>query len=265
MAINGIELAIGQTWMTRGGSEVTIKHYAEDEEGSWRCSNGRAVNDDGIYWPSGARSAVDLVELVSIPVPEAVSRYTDTGPDAVKQPVDQGAGDTHEALTFHVLPTAPAAGVGDVHSAAKVTNPKDAIGNVKLPLHLWPSEATALGSLGMLEGECKYGRNNFIAGDGVIASIYIDAAKRHLDAWFSGEECAPDTGTPHLANALASIAIVVKARAHERLIDDRDFAPNPGYRKLVDEITPHVARIKALFADKSPRHFTIADAPEQVA
>lgn len=140
-------------------------------------------------------------------------------------------------------------------------NPKDAVGSTKLPLHLWPAEATALGCLGMLEGASKYGRNNYIAGNGVIASIYVDAAKRHLDAWFSGEEEAPDTGTPHLANALATIAILVKCIAHDKLIDDRDFAPNPGYRGFVEKITHHVGRIKQLFADKTPRHFTIADNP----
>lgn len=139
------------------------------------------------------------------------------------------------------------------------TNPKDAIGSVKLPLHLWPAEATALGCMGMLEGELKYGRSNFIAGDGVTASIYIDAAKRHLDAWFAGEELAPDSGVPHLANALASIAILVKADAHRKLVDDRDYAPMPGYRGLVDALTPHVARVKELYKDRDPKHWTIYD------
>lgn len=147
------------------------------------------------------------------------------------------------------------------------TNPKDAIGSMKLPLHLWPAEATALGCLGMLEGDEKYGRNNFVAGDGVICSIYIDAAKRHIDAWFSGEECAPDTGSPHLANALASLAIVVKARAHDKLIDDRDYDGNPfpktAYRRFVDSITPYVKSIKDQFKDKHPKRFTIDDNPPQ--
>ena len=35
----------------------------------------------------------------------------------------------------------------------KPTNPKDAIGSDKLPLHLWPSTATALGCLGLLDGD----------------------------------------------------------------------------------------------------------------
>jgi hypothetical protein len=144
----------------------------------------------------------------------------------------------------------------------RVTNPKDAIGAEKLPLHLWPSEATAMGCLGMLEGALKYGRNNFVAAD-IAATTYVAAAKRHLDAWLAGEENATDTGTPHLANALATIAIIVKAQAHDTLVDDRDYAPKAGaYRRLVDRLTPHVARLRNLFKDRTPRHFTIADNPK---
>lgn len=146
----------------------------------------------------------------------------------------------------------------------RVINPKDAIGSLKLPLELWPAEATAMGCLGMLEGAEKYGRNNMVAGDGVIASIYVAAVKRHIDAWFAGEEIAPDTGTPHLSNALACLAIIVKCQAHGKLIDDRDFGPSSHYRALVDRLTPHVATLKAMFKDKKPRHFTIADTESQL-
>ena len=143
------------------------------------------------------------------------------------------------------------------------TNPKDAIGAVKLPLHLWPTEATALGCLGMLEGALKYGRNNYIFGDGVVMSIYIDACRRHLDALEAGEDMTPDTNNPHLANALASLAIIAKAQAHGKLIDDRNYSPRPGaFRQFIDYLTPQVAYLKNLFKDRTPRHYTIADNPK---
>lgn len=138
----------------------------------------------------------------------------------------------------------------------KPTNPKDAIGSDKLPIHLWPATATALGSIAMLNGMLKYGRSNFRA-IGVKSSIYIDAAKRHLDAWFEGEEHDPDDGVPHLAAALACIAIIVDARAAGKLNDDRQISG--GYRKLVEELTPHVKRLKELHKDRSPKHYTKAD------
>lgn len=136
----------------------------------------------------------------------------------------------------------------------KPTNPKDLIGSGKLPLHLWPVTATALGSLGLLDGMLKYGRSNFRAV-GVRASIYYDAASRHLNAWFEGEEADPDSGLPHLAHALACLAIIVDAQAAGKLNDDR-MHPG-GYRALINSLTPHVARLKAVHEDKDPTHYTI--------
>lgn len=151
---------------------------------------------------------------------------------------------------------APIAPPARTNETSKPTNPKDAIGSNKLPLHLWPTTATALGCLGLMDGELKYGRSNYRM-IGVRASIYVDACKRHLDAWFEGEDDAPDNGIPHLAHALACVAIIVDAQAAGKLNDDRMLAG--GYRSFVDELTPHVARLKALHADKAPKHYTIAD------
>ena len=139
----------------------------------------------------------------------------------------------------------------------KASNPKDVIGSDKLPLHLWPTTATAMGCIGLLEGAVKYGRLNW-RHTGVRASIYVDACKRHLDAWMEGENVAPDSGVPHLANALACLAIIVDAQAAGKLTDDRSYN-GAGYRKLVEELTPHVPRLKKAHADRKVHHYTIAD------
>jgi hypothetical protein len=115
-----------------------------------------------------------------------------------------------------------------------------------------------MGSLGLLVGACQYGRANWRAA-GVRVSIYIDACRRHLDAYFEGEDLDPDSGAPHLAHALACLAVLVDAGAAGKLTDDRAFTG--GYRKLVTELTPHVERIKKKYEGKSPKHWTIADAP----
>lgn len=148
-----------------------------------------------------------------------------------------------------------------VEETSKPSNPKDAIGSNKLPLHLWPATATAMGCLGMLNGMLKYGRSNF-REIGVRASIYVDACKRHLDAWFEGEECDPDDGVPHLAAALSCLAIIVDARAAGKMTDDRNV--KGGYRGLVGELTAHVPRLKQLHAGKDPHHYTIADNEEEL-
>jgi hypothetical protein len=137
----------------------------------------------------------------------------------------------------------------------KPSNPKDIIGSSKLPMHLWPATATAMGCIGMLNGLCKYGRSNWRAV-GIKPSIYVDAAMRHLLAWFEGEENDQDDGVPHLAAAIACIAIIIDARAAGKMHDDRNFPG--GYHELVKSLTPHVERLKTLHADRTPPiHYTI--------
>jgi hypothetical protein len=114
-----------------------------------------------------------------------------------------------------------------------------------------------MGCLGLLDGMLKYGRQNWRAA-GVRASIYVDAAKRHLDAWFEGEDHDPDSGLPHLAHALACLAILVDSQAAGNLNDDRAFPG--GYRHLVDKLTPLVPILKELHSDKNPKHYTITGA-----
>lgn len=137
-------------------------------------------------------------------------------------------------------------------------NPKDAAGRAKLPLHLWPATATAMGCIGLLEGMGKYGRLNWRATP-VYASIYVAALKRHVEDWFEGQELALDSNNPHLANALACLAILVDAQAHGTLIDDRQFTPTPGYQNLVASLLPQVAHLQALHADKNPKHYDHRD------
>lgn len=137
------------------------------------------------------------------------------------------------------------------------TNPKDALGSAKLPLALWPTTATAIGSLGILEGLTKYGYVNWRATP-VKASVYIDALQRHVAAFIEGEDNDPITKVPHLGNALACIAIIHDAKVHGTLIDDRPMS-NKGYRTMVEELTPIVTSLRELNKSKHPRHFTIKD------
>lgn len=142
----------------------------------------------------------------------------------------------------------------DNTGAGKPTNPKDILGSRKLPLHLWPTTATALGCLGFLNGALKYGRANFRA-IGVRASVYYDACRRHMDAWFEGEECDPDDGVPHMAAALACLAIIVDAQAAGKLNDDRAYPID--YRAFVDRATEHVPRLQEHHKGRDPVHYTI--------
>jgi hypothetical protein len=143
-------------------------------------------------------------------------------------------------------------------SNEKPTNPKDMIATNKVPFHLWPETASAYGAMGFLDGALKYGRSNWRHA-GVKASIYYDAARRHLNAWFEGEDNDPQSGVPHLGHALACIAILVDAVEAKKLNDDR-MHPG-GYTGLPQRFESLVAELRARHADKSPQHYTIMEAP----
>ena len=140
---------------------------------------------------------------------------------------------------------------------SKATNPKDGIAANKMPLHLWPETATIYGCLALLSGMLKYGRSNWRV-KGVLASVYVDATKRHLNAWFEGQDMDVDSGLPHLAHALASLAVLVDAISAGNLVDDRNV--KGGYSEAMVLLTPMVAVLKARKEGQpAPRHYTIAD------
>lgn len=114
-------------------------------------------------------------------------------------------------------------------------NPKDALGMKKVSLSKFPAAARLYGALAMMDGARKYGPYNWRENK-VIASIYIDACYRHIDAWFdSNEEVAEDSGVPHLGHAIACLAILVDALETGNLDDDR---PVPGvFAELIKKHT----------------------------
>lgn len=142
----------------------------------------------------------------------------------------------------------------------KDTNPKDAIGCKKLPMHLIPGSAKAYMALAFLEGASKYGKYNWRLA-GVRASIYLDAIERHMEKFTNGEWCDPETHVPHLASVMACCAIIMDANLLGKLTDDR---PPIGYESgLIDGLSEQVLHLQALFAEHDPHQCTIEDSPCQ--
>lgn len=300
MSLNGVQIEIGQVWRNRDGDLCTVIGRTSHPGYPWAIDNGRSVDDCGSLVEGHAEpeDLMELITTVLHAEDDHEALTFHELPPAVEQSsvclgragdnfqeippmrsipetawVDIGGAMMGKAWGVHHLSNdqfdeqevmTATAQYSDILAdvladGLKPTNPKDIIGSNKLPLHLWPTTATAMGCIGMLEGATKYGRSNFRA-IGIRASIYIDACKRHLDAWMEGEENAPDSGVPHLANALSCLAIIVDAQAAGKLNDDRMVAG--GYRDLVERLTPHVARLKELHKDKNPKHYTIKDKVE---
>lgn len=138
----------------------------------------------------------------------------------------------------------------------KDTNPKDAIGSMKVPLHLVSPVAKAMMSTALFLGMVKYGAWNWRKG-GARASVYLAALDRHMDHWKSGTEF-DDDGTHHLANALACLAILIEAQYLGKLVDDRppSVPLGPLYAQIEKQIMP---KILERYGHMTPRHWNISD------
>lgn len=117
------------------------------------------------------------------------------------------------------------ASIVPVASKATTVNPKDLVGNTKVSISKFPVIGTIMGAMAMMDGAEKYGAYNWRDKE-VIASIYIDAAKRHLDCWFEGQETASDSKVHHLGHAIACCAILLDAQAKNKMVDDRPVDAN---------------------------------------
>jgi hypothetical protein len=134
---------------------------------------------------------------------------------------------------------------------SKPSNPKDAAATNRLDLSLFPATARAYGALAMVEGDQKYGGYNYRAA-GVNASIYYAAAGRHLDKWYNGEDNDPKTGVPHLANAIACIAVLIDGIEMGNWTDDRP--PQLDLTKLLDNFEKRVGKVKEVFPRRTNRY-----------
>ena len=99
-------------------------------------------------------------------------------------------------------------------------NPKTAIGATKVPLHLVPPSATHYLAEAFENGATKYGPYNW-RDNPISVSVYYAAMKRHIDAYWDGEELASDSGVHHIAHAMACMAMLLDARSVGTLNDDR--------------------------------------------
>lgn len=89
----------------------------------------------------------------------------------------------------------------------KDTNPKDSVGCTKPPMHCIPAHVLFEVGMGMFEGGWKYREANYRV-IGVRASIYYDAAMRHLTAWWEGEDIDPASQIHHISKVISCLAVL---------------------------------------------------------
>lgn len=144
----------------------------------------------------------------------------------------------------------------------KDTNPKDAIGDKKVPLWLCSPIAKAHWAVAQFVGMVKYGAWNWRSA-GIRASVYLSAMERHMDALKSGEDVDPVDGTSHLGHIMACAAILIDAKAAGKLNDDRP--PSVSLRAAYAEVEKQMVKARKNYGSMNPRHFTIADTDEIAA
>ena len=137
----------------------------------------------------------------------------------------------------------------------KGINPKDAIGSAKNPHGCISRAVIAELGLAMMEGARKYRRHNYRVAP-VRAEVYFDAANRHLDAWWEGENIDPDSGLSHLTKAIASLFVLRDAIINDSWHDDRPPKVPEEHWEFIKERT---AELLKKFPESKPPYTALGD------
>ena len=132
----------------------------------------------------------------------------------------------------------------------KATNPKDAAATTRIDLSLVPDSAVVYCALAMTEGDLKYGGYNYREA-GVQASVYVAALRRHVAKYTNGEWADPKTKVPHLANAIACLAVLIDGHEHGNINDDRPPVQSSDLYDRAEEIVKH---LQTIFPRKAKRY-----------
>lgn len=139
-------------------------------------------------------------------------------------------------------------------AGTKPSNPKDLLGMTKAPMSTVSAAVLAEVGVAMLEGALKYGRHNYRAV-GVRSSIYYDAAQRHINGWWEGEDIDPDSQLSHVTKAITTLVVLRDAMIQGMLTDDRP----PRSKEFYTELNAHTARLIEKYKNHPPVvHYDIA-------
>lgn len=139
---------------------------------------------------------------------------------------------------------------------SKPSNPKDVVGSTKVAMSCVPANVEAEIGVGMTEGALEYGRHNYRVV-GARASTYYDAARRHLMAWWEGEDIDKKSGLSHVSKAITSLIVLRDAMIRDNWNDDRPPKSKPGWLDELNKVSADlIARFpepKAVYTDAEMR------------
>jgi hypothetical protein len=136
--------------------------------------------------------------------------------------------------------------------SVKQSNPKDSVGTRKWRQYcVVPTTVVWALGVAMLEGARKYGRSNYRVA-GVRASVYVDAAKGHIDQFWEGENVDDESKIHHLVKGMASLAVLYDAIVQNKWVDDRP--PATDLSKLRAELQAAVDHIFERIPESKPAY-----------
>lgn len=149
---------------------------------------------------------------------------------------------------------APGGSIG-LAPTTKDTNPKDGVGSLKPSYSTVPVPVLYELGAAITEGARKYGAYNWRVA-GVRTSVYIDAARRHLDSFWEGENIDPDSGLSHITKAIASLTVLRDAQIQGMV--QNDDRPPMTMAPYMDAMTQQMAELRERYP--VPKHpFTQAE------
>lgn len=125
------------------------------------------------------------------------------------------------------------------------SNPKDKIGIKKIPMSTVPEPVIAEVAIALFEGARKYGRHNYRDQE-ILASVYYDALRRHIGAWWEGEDIDKDSQLNHVTKAISTLVVFRDAMMNDMWVDDRPPKSKAGW---VDEMNLKAAAIVEKYPD----------------
>lgn len=137
----------------------------------------------------------------------------------------------------------------------KPTNPKDDVGIKKVYFSVVPPRVIGEVSLGLLEGRLEYGGYNWREA-GVRASVYYNAARRHIEDWWEGLDVDKKSGLHHVTKAICSLIVLRDAMIQGKYEDDRP-PKSIDYETWIDEMNAKAAALLERYPSP-PESFTQA-------
>jgi hypothetical protein len=130
----------------------------------------------------------------------------------------------------------------------KDSNPKDAVGSTKPPVSNVPLSVISEVGMALAEGQYKYGGYNWRV-IGVRASVYWNAAFRHIKAWWEGEDTDPDSQLSHITKAISALVVLRDAMIQENWNDDRPPRSKQTPTMVSEQYKQMLERLKSLQPD----------------